>query len=144
MPMKGQMMNYPLTTNVIIEYGNRVFPYKEIVSKLPDGTMHRYTYHDLYKRTKKLANAMVNKLGVKQGDRVGTFAWNHYQHLELYYAIPGIGAVCHTINVRLSIEQIAFVGGSHIRTKQVSLKPNSITLGIIRLIKLQVGFFGVI
>ncbi len=103
------MMDYPLTTNAIIEYGNRVFPYKEIVSKLPDGTMHRYTYHDMYKRAKKLANALVNKLGVKHGDRVGTFAWNHYQHLELYYAIPGAGAVCHTINVRLSMEQISFV-----------------------------------
>ena len=107
--MKGQMMNYPLTTNVIIEYGNRVFPYKEIVSKLPDGAMHRYTYHDMYKRTKKLANALVHKLGVKKGERVGTFAWNHYEHLELYYAIPGAAAVCHTINVRLSLEQISFV-----------------------------------
>lgn len=107
--MKGQMMNYPLTTNVIIEYGNRVFPYKEIVSKLPDGTMHRYTYYDMYKRTKKLANALVHKLGIKKGDRVGTFAWNHYEHLELYYAIPGVAAVCHTINVRLSLEQISFV-----------------------------------
>ncbi len=102
-------MNYPLTTNVIIEYGNRVFPYKEIVSKLPDGTMHRYTYYDMYKRTKKLANALVHKLGIKKGDRVGTFAWNHYEHLELYYAIPGVAAVCHTINVRLSLEQISFV-----------------------------------
>jgi len=107
--MKGQMMNYPLTTNAIIEYGNRVFPYKEIVSKLPDGTMHRYTYADMYKRTKKLANALVNKLGIKPGDRVGTFAWNHYQHVELYYAIPGVAAVCHTLNLRLSVDQIEFI-----------------------------------
>jgi fatty-acyl-CoA synthase len=107
--MKGQMMNYPLTTNVIIEYGNRVFPYKEIVSKLPDGSMHRYTYGDMYKRTKKLANALVNKLGIKKGDRVATFAWNHYQHIELYYAIPGAGAICHTLNLRLSVEQIAYI-----------------------------------
>lgn len=102
-------MNYPLTTNVIIEYGNRVFPYKEIVSKLPDGSWHRYTYSDFYKRTKKLSNAIINKLGVKQGDRVATFCWNHYQHLELYYAIPGAGAVCHTLNVRLSVDQIVFI-----------------------------------
>jgi len=107
--MKGQMMHYPLTTNVIIDYGNRVFPYKEIVSKLPDGTWHRYTYADMYKRTKKLANALVKKFGIKSGDRVATFAWNHYQHMELYYAIPGVGAVCHTLNLRLSAEQINFI-----------------------------------
>jgi fatty-acyl-CoA synthase len=107
--MKGQMMQYPLTTNTIIDYGNRAFPYKEIVSKMPDGSWHRYTYADMYKRTKKLASALINKLGVKRGDRVGTFAWNHYQHLELYYAIPGVGAVCHTINIRLSADQIAFI-----------------------------------
>ena len=107
--MKGLMMKYPLTTNVIIEYGNRVFPYKEIASKLPNGTIHRYTYGDMYARTKKLADALVNKLGVKKGDRVATFAWNHYQHVELYYAIPGAGAVCHTLNLRLSVEQIAYI-----------------------------------
>lgn len=107
--MKGQMMHYPLTTNTIIDYGNRAFPYKEIVSKMPDGSWHRYTYADMYKRTKKLASALINKLGVKKGDRVATFAWNHYQHLELYYAIPGVAAVCHTINIRLSTDQIAFI-----------------------------------
>lgn len=102
-------MHYPLTTNVIIEYGNRVFPYKEIITKLPDGAWHRYTYGDMYKRTKKLADALVNRLGVKPGDRVATFAWNHYQHLELYYAIPGAGAICHTLNIRLSADQVAFI-----------------------------------
>lgn len=107
--MKGQMMNYPLTTNVILEYGNRVFPNKEVITKLPDGSWHRYTYSDMYKRTKKLANALVNKCGIKTGDRVATFAWNDYQHMELYYAIPGAGAICHTVNVRLSDDQIAFV-----------------------------------
>ena len=107
--MKGQMMNYPLTTNVIIEYGNRVFPKKEIVTKLPNGSWHRYTYSDLYNRTKQLANVLANKFGVKKGDRIATFAWNHYQHMELYYAIPGAGAVCHTVNVRLSEEQIVFI-----------------------------------
>ena len=102
-------MHYPLTTNAIIEYGNRVFPHKEIISKLPDGSMHRYTYADMYLRTKKLASALVNKLGVKPGDRVATFAWNHYQHLELYYGIPGTGAICHTVNIRLSVDQISFI-----------------------------------
>jgi fatty-acyl-CoA synthase len=107
--MKGQMMHYPLTTNSIIEYGNRVFPHKEIISKLPDGSWHRYTYADMYIRTKKLASALVSKLGVKTGDRVATFAWNHYQHIELYYGIPGTGAICHTLNIRLSVDQIAYI-----------------------------------
>ncbi|MEP7107635.1 MAG: long-chain fatty acid--CoA ligase [Ferruginibacter sp.] len=107
--MKGQIMDYPLTTNSIIEYGNRVFPHKEIISKLPDGSWHRYEYAAMYKRTKQLANALVSKLGVKPGDRVATFAWNHYQHLELYYAIPGTGAICHTLNIRLSADQVAFI-----------------------------------
>jgi fatty-acyl-CoA synthase len=107
--MQGLMMDFPLTTHAIIEYGNRVFPHKEIVSKLPDGSWHRYTYADMYGRTKKLAKALVQKLGVQPGDRVATFAWNHYQHVELYYGIPGAGAICHTINIRLSIEQIIYI-----------------------------------
>ena len=107
--MKGLMMHYSLTTNVILDYGNRVFPQKEIISYLPDKTRHRYSYADMYKRCKKISRALVNKLGVKQGDMIGTFAWNHYQHLELYYAIPGAGAVCHTLNIRLSVSQIEFI-----------------------------------
>jgi acyl-CoA synthetase (AMP-forming)/AMP-acid ligase II len=107
--MNGLMMNFPLTTNAILEYGSSVYGDKELVSKLPDGSWHRYTYADLYKRTKRLANALKNKLGVQKGDRVATFAWNHYQHVELYYAIPGVGGVCNTINLRLSNEQIAYI-----------------------------------
>ena len=107
--MKGQMMHYPLTTNVILEYGNRVFHHKKIITYLPDKTRHEYTFADMYKRTKRLSNALINKLGVKKGENVGTFAWNNYQHLELYYGIPGAGAVCHTINIRLSLPQIEFI-----------------------------------
>jgi len=103
------MMNTPLTTNEILEYGNRVYPYKKIITKNPDGSMHQYTYNDLYHRCMKLANALVNKLGIKQGDRVATFAWNHYQHIELYYGIPAMGGVCHPLNLRLSVEQITFI-----------------------------------
>jgi fatty-acyl-CoA synthase len=105
----GQMMNYPLTTHSIIEYGNRVFPNKEVVSMMPDGQWHRYTNADLYKRSKKLASALIHRLGIQSGDRVASFAWNHYQHLEIYFAVPGIGAVCHPINIRLSAEQIVFI-----------------------------------
>ncbi|MEO5997605.1 MAG: long-chain fatty acid--CoA ligase [Chitinophagaceae bacterium] len=107
--MKGQMMQYALSTNSIIEYGNRVFPRKEIISKLPDGCWHRYRFTDMYARAKKMAGVLINRLGVHRGDRVATFAWNQYQHLELYYAIPGAGAICHPINIRLSIDQIAYI-----------------------------------
>ncbi len=107
--MHGLMMDYPLTTNTILEYGNRVFPYKRIISHLPDGTRHEYPFGEMYLRCKQLANALRNTLGVADGDMVGTFAWNHGPHLELYYGISGIGAVCHTINIRLSAQQIEYI-----------------------------------
>ena len=103
------MMNYPLTTNTILEYGNQVFHHKRIITYLPNGKRHQYTFGDMYKRCKKLANALTNKLGIGQGEMVGTFAWNHGPHVELYYAIAGIGAVCHTINIRLSDQQTEYI-----------------------------------
>ena len=102
-------MDYPLTTNTILNYANSAFPDKKLISYLPDGSRHEYTYGKLYKRCCQLANALKNKLGITKGDMVGTFAWNHYQHVELYYGIPGIGAVCHTINIRLSSQQTEFI-----------------------------------
>ncbi|MFQ5865433.1 MAG: long-chain fatty acid--CoA ligase [bacterium] len=106
--MQGLMMDYPLTIDRILEHANVMYPHKRISTELPDGSMHRYTYANLYERVKRLAN-VLGKLGVQPGDRVGTFAWNNYQHLELYYAIPCSGAVCHTLNIRLFPEQLAYV-----------------------------------
>ncbi|NHZ72661.1 MAG: AMP-binding protein, partial [Aquificales bacterium] len=106
--MQGLMMDYQLTLDRILEHANRMYPRKQISTMQPDGSMHRYTYADMYKRVKRLSKALV-KLGVKQGDRVATFAWNHYQHMELYYAIPGAGAVCHTLNIRLFPEQLSYI-----------------------------------
>ncbi|HKI44253.1 MAG TPA: long-chain fatty acid--CoA ligase [Balneolales bacterium] len=107
--MQGLMMDYPLTTNTILEYGNSVFHHKKIVTYLPGGARHEYTFGDMYKRCKRLANALTNKLGITKGDVVGTFAWNHAPHVELYYGISGIGAVCHTINIRLSSQQTEYI-----------------------------------
>ncbi|MFT5251543.1 MAG: fatty-acyl-CoA synthase [Flavobacteriales bacterium] len=107
--MNSLMMNYPLTTTTILEYGNSVYHYKKIITYLPDGTRHEYQFSDMYKRCKKLANALINKLGIKAGDIVGTFAWNHAPHVELYYGISGIGAVCHPINIRLSGQQTEYI-----------------------------------
>lgn len=123
----GQMMNFPLTTHSIIEYSNRVFPHREIISKMPDGSWHRYCNTDMYHRTKKLSSALVKVLDIQPGDRVATFAWNHYQHFELYYAIPGVGAVCHPLNIRLSAEQNEFIV-NHAEDKVVFLDASLIAL----------------
>ena len=104
------MMNYPLTLAQILEHARRIHGDKCVQTVLPNGKMHSYTYAALYGRVKRLANALT-KLGVQRGDRVATFASNSYQHLELYYAIPCIGAVLHPLNVRLSavqLEQIVY------------------------------------
>lgn len=106
--MNGLMMNWQLTIDKILEHGNRLYAHKQITTMQPDGSLFRYTYADLYRRSKRLAKALV-KLGVEPGDRIGTFAWNNYQHLELYYAIPGAAAVCHTLNIRLFPDQVAYI-----------------------------------
>lgn len=107
--MEGLIMNYPLTTNTILEYGNSVYHHKKIITYLPNGTRHEYRFGDMHKRCKKLANVLTQKLGITKGDMVGTFAWNHGPHVELYYAISGIGAICQTINIRLSSNQIEYI-----------------------------------
>ncbi len=107
--MEGLMMNHPLTVPMIIEHGKRTFPGKEVVSIMPDKTTHRYTFADMHRRSKRLAHALRHQLGIRKGGMVGTYAWNHYQHMELYYGIPGAGAICHTINIRLSAAQTEFI-----------------------------------
>lgn len=105
--MHGLMMNYPLTLAQILEHARHIHGSKRVTTLLPDQTLHSYNYTALYERVKRLANA-VRQLGVIQpGDRVGTYASNTYQHLELYYAIPCIGAVLHPLNVRLTAVQLA-------------------------------------
>ena len=106
--MHGLMMDYPLTLDRIVEHAARLFPHKRIHTKQPDGTMHAYTYVELRRRSRQLASALVS-LGIRAGDRVATFAWNHHQHLEMYFGIPGAGAVCHTLNVRLFPGQLSYI-----------------------------------
>lgn len=106
--MDGLMMEYPLTLDRIVEHAGRMFPHKTVRTKRPDGSMHEYTYADLLGRSRRLAAGLA-ALDVKPGDRVGTFAWNHYQHLEMYFGIPGAGAVCHTLNIRLFPRQLAYI-----------------------------------
>jgi acyl-CoA synthetase (AMP-forming)/AMP-acid ligase II len=106
--MLGMMMNRPLRVNDILAFAAEVHGDSEVVSVTVEGGIHRTTYRDIEPRTRQLAN-VFEKLGVKQGDRVATLAWNGYRHFELYYAIAGIGAVCHTINPRLSAEQMIYI-----------------------------------
>ena len=106
--MLGLMMQQPLLISAILQHANTSFPEVEIASRGADGAMHRYTYADLYRRCGQLANAL-HALGVKPGERIATLAWNNHRHLELIYAVGGMGAVCHTINPRLFLEQIVYI-----------------------------------
>jgi fatty-acyl-CoA synthase len=106
--MKGLMMDFQLTVPVILRRAETLCANKEIVTRLPDKTIHRYTYREMAMRSKKLS-AALRKLGVVEGDRVATLCWNHYQHLETYFAVPGIGAVLHTLNLRLSPDDLAYI-----------------------------------
>ena len=105
--MNGLMMDYPLTLQHIFNRALRLFPKQEVVTLTEDGT-HRYTYADFGRRATRLA-AALHKAGVKPGDRVATFAWNNYRHLELYFAVPCMGAVLHTLNIRLFTDQIVYI-----------------------------------
>ena len=106
--MQGMMMNMPLTITSIIRHAERVYPRTEIVSVTHDDPRHRYCFTDAFLRIRKLANAFQS-LGVEQGDRIGTLAWNDYRHFELYFGAPAYGAVCHTVNPRLFPEQISYI-----------------------------------
>ena len=105
--MQGLMMEYQLTLRPILERAYKIFPKRELVTKV-GSTLHRYTYADMYPRVCKLAN-VLKKLGIKRSDRVGTLAWNTYRHLELYFAIPCSGAVLHTLNLRLPPDQLIYI-----------------------------------
>jgi fatty-acyl-CoA synthase len=106
--MRGLMSERPLLVSSLIEHAARYHGDVEIVSRLVDGTTHRYGYAEAARRSKQLANALL-RLGIQPGDRVGTLAWNTHRHFELYYGVSGIGAVCHTINPRLFDEQIVYI-----------------------------------
>ena len=106
--MQGLMMESELLISSILRHADKNFGTREIVSVTADCPLHRYTYADCCRRTRQLANAL-DKLGLEQGDRIGTLAWNDYRHLEAYFAIAGAGYVCHTVNPRLFPEQIVYI-----------------------------------
>ncbi len=106
--MLGLMSERPLLVSAIISHAATYHGDAEIVSRTVEGPIHRYTYGEAERRSKQLARALLH-LGVEPGDRVATLAWNTFRHVELYYAISGIGAVCHTINPRLFDDQIVYI-----------------------------------
>lgn len=106
--MLGNMMKRQLNTHDILTYAADVFGNRTITSARIEGDIHQTTYRETAVRSKQLANAL-QRLGVKDSERVATLAWNGYRHFELYYAITGMGAVCHTINPRLSEEQLVYI-----------------------------------
>ncbi|WP_077617128.1 long-chain fatty acid--CoA ligase [Bacillus sinesaloumensis] len=101
------MMNVPLLVSSMLERAEKYFPKKTVISRTSTGIV-THTYKEIGERTRRLSSAL-EKLGVSQGERVGTLAWNHHRHLEAYFAIPGIGAVLHTINIRLSPTHITYI-----------------------------------
>jgi len=105
--MQGQMMDYQLTITPLLDRARRLFPKKEIVTKAGPG-LERFTYEQMNQRVARLANAL-DKLGVKRGDRVATFAWNNARHLEIYFAVPCMGAVLHPLNLRLPADQLTYI-----------------------------------
>ena len=106
--MKGLMMNYQLTLPTLMKRAETLHGKKEIITRLPDKSLHRYTYTDFALRTKKLSVAL-QQLGVMPGDRVATLCWNHYQHLEIYFGVPSFGGVLHTLNLRLSPDDLEYI-----------------------------------
>src|SRR5437667_4912928 len=106
--MQGLMMDFPLTLAPIFRRAETLSPDREIVSRRPDRTLHRYSYRDFAERTRRLVRVLQD-LGVTRGDRVATLAWSHSQHLEAYFAAPLAGAVLHTLNLRLHPDELAYV-----------------------------------
>ncbi|MDA9636218.1 long-chain-fatty-acid--CoA ligase [SAR86 cluster bacterium] len=106
--MLGNMMQDQLLISGILEHAIQTNPNTEIVSHTIEGSIHRYSILESSKRAKKLANAL-KKLGIKEGDILGTMALNGYRHYELYFGISGTGSILHTLNPRLFPEQVEYI-----------------------------------
>src|SRR5215207_740590 len=107
--MEGLMMDSPLLVRHIAERAEAVFGGREIVSRTQEG-IERSSYGQVVERARRLASAL-RELGIGRGDRVATFGWNSLRHLELYLAVPSMGAVLHTLNIRLFEEDLRYIAG---------------------------------
>ncbi|MFZ3035155.1 MAG: 3-(methylthio)propionyl-CoA ligase [Parvibaculum sp.] len=106
--MKGLMQDWPLRVTTLIDHAARFHGDREIVTRSIEGPITRTTYKEIHLRARKVAQALT-RLGIKQGDVVATMAWNTARHLEAWYGIMGMGAVCHTLNPRLFAEQLVYI-----------------------------------
>jgi len=104
------MMQSPLSLNQLLEHANALFSSREVVSRRTDKSLHRCKYGAVYRRARQLAQALA-RAGIGRGDAVGTLMWNHWAHVEAYFGIPAAGAVLHTLNLRLSPEDLAYIIG---------------------------------
>ena len=109
--MQSTMMNVPLSLNHLLERAGTLFGDNEIVSRLPDKSLKRHRYSEFYRRTRALASALQG-LGLQRGERVATLCWNHYAHLESYFGIPAAGGVMHTLNLRLSSDELGWIANN--------------------------------
>ncbi len=108
--MQSTMMDTPLSLNHLLERAGKIFWNNTIVSRLPDKSLRRHNYGEFYRRTRALGSAL-QALGLKKGERVATLCWNHHAHLEAYFGIPAAGGVMHTLNLRLSPDEIGWIAG---------------------------------
>ena len=106
--MRGLMMDFPLTVPALLERAGTIFGKVEIVSRRPDRSLARCAWSDLYRRARRLANALTG-LGLQRGDRVATLLWNQSEHVEAYFGVPAAGGVLHTLNPRLHPDEISFI-----------------------------------
>jgi len=133
----GTMMDVQLTIGWIFDHVMRNNAARSVTSRSDDGSLFRYTYADFGRRVAQLAHALV-EMGVGPGDRVASFAWNGHRHLELYYAVPMIGAVLHTTNIRLFPEQVMWAF-EHAGDKAVFVDA-SLAPAVARALELRSGF----
>jgi fatty-acyl-CoA synthase len=120
------MMDVPLNAWLLFAHAPRHFADVEVVTRMVDGSTHRYTYADFGRRACQLMHAL-DALGVGPGERVGTLAWNHYRHLEAYFGVPCANRVLHTLNLRLSPDELGYIIG-HADDRVILVDPDLVPL----------------
>jgi fatty-acyl-CoA synthase len=138
--MRGLTQDYPLTLGVIARRAEALFGDRPVVSRRADGTIHRSTWSGVLARAHRLASAL-RALGVSPGERVATLCWNHDRHLEAYFAVPLLGAVLHTLNLRLHPDELAYIVG---HAEDRVLIVDQALLPVLERFRARVGFRQVI
>jgi len=136
MSIKSTMMDFPLSLPHLVERIGLLFPQVEVVSRMPDKSLHRTNYLQIQQRAKQLASALT-RAGIEKGDCVATLMWNHFAHLEAYLGIPSMGGVIHTLNLRLSAEDLSYIV-NHAEDKVLIV--DDVLLPLYEKIKHQVAF----